>query len=386
MLGNSPFHLALRISMTLKATPLNSAHRAAGAKMVDFGGWDMPVNYGSQIEEHHAVRADVGMFDVSHMCVVDLEGANVRPFLRTLLANNVDKLQVPGKALYSCMLNPQGFVIDDLIVYYFSENWFRLVVNAGTAEKDIAWIAAQNSTTGSAVTITPRRDGANAMALVAVQGPNARARVWQVLPTAQAASEPLKPFNAVIVNDTEFGEVMVARTGYTGEDGFELAFPASRAEALWNALVAAGVKPAGLGARDTLRLEAGMNLYGQDMDESVNPLDAGLAWTVDLVAERDFIGKAALQQMGQKAKFVGLILREKGGVLRAHQKVISATGNLGEITSGTFSPTMQQAIALARVPLEVAIGDTVQVEIRDKKLAATVVKLPFVRTGKILVA
>lgn len=372
--------------MTLKATPLNSAHRAAGAKMVDFGGWDMPVNYGSQIEEHHAVRLDAGMFDVSHMCVVDLEGANVRAFLRGLLANNVDKLQTPGKALYSCMLNPQGGVIDDLIVYFFSENWFRLVVNAGTAEKDIAWINAQNAATGSGVTVTGRRDGANAMALIAVQGPNARAKVWQVLPTTRAASEPLKPFNAVIVKDTAFGEVMVARTGYTGEDGFELAFSASQAGALWNALAGAGVKPAGLGARDTLRLEAGMNLYGQDMDETVNPLDAGLAWTVDLVSERDFVGKAALLQNGQKQQYVGLILREKGGVLRAHQKIISASGNEGEITSGTFSPTMQQAIALARVPMDVAVGDTVHVEIRDKKLAATVVKLPFVRNGKILVA
>jgi aminomethyltransferase len=372
--------------MTLKATPLNAAHRAAGAKMVDFGGWDMPVNYGSQIEEHNAVRLDVGMFDVSHMCVVDLEGANVRPFLRGLLANNVDKLQVAGKALYSCMLNPQGFVIDDLIVYFFNENWFRLVVNAGTAEKDIAWINAQNAATGSALTVTQRRDGANAMALIAVQGPNARARVWQVLPAAQAASEPLKPFNAVIVKDTGFGDVMVARTGYTGEDGFELAFPAAQAEALWNALVAAGVKPAGLGARDTLRLEAGMNLYGQDMDETVNPLDAGLAWTVDLVSERDFIGKAALAAMGQRFQFLGLILREKGGVLRSHQKVVGASGSAGEITSGTFSPSMQQAIALARVPMDVAIGDTVKVEIRDKQLAATVVKLPFVRNGKILVA
>jgi aminomethyltransferase len=372
--------------MTLKTTPLNSAHRAAGAKMVDFGGWDMPVNYGSQIEEHHAVRTDVGMFDVSHMCVVDLEGDNVRAFLRGLLANNVDKLQVAGKALYSCMLNPQGFVIDDLIVYFMNETWFRLVVNAGTAEKDVAWMTAQNAATNSGVTITQRRDGNDPMALIAVQGPNARAKVWQVLPTTQAASEPLKPFNAVIVKDTAFGEVMVARTGYTGEDGFELAFPASQADALWDALVAAGVKPAGLGARDTLRLEAGMNLYGQDMDESVNPLDAGLAWTIDLVSERDFIGKAALKEMGQKAQFVGLILREKGGILRAHQNVISGAGNVGEITSGTFSPSMQQAIALARVPLDVTVGDTVHVEIRDKKLAATVVKLPFVRNGKILVA
>jgi aminomethyltransferase len=372
--------------MTLKATPLNSAHRSLGAKMVDFGGWDMPVNYGSQIEEHHAVRTDAGMFDVSHMCVVDLHGAKARDFLRGLLANNVDKLQVSGKALYSCMLNPEGGVIDDLIVYFFREDWFRLVVNAGTAEKDIAWIRQQNDDSKSGLTITPRRadlsdDG---IALIAVQGPNARARVWQVLPATQAASEAMKPFNVVIVDGTPFGEVMVARTGYTGEDGFEIGVPAAQAEALWNALIAAGVKPAGLGARDTLRLEAGMNLYGQDMDDSVSPLDAGLAWTVDLVSERDFIGKAALQQKGQQQNFVGLILREKGGILRAHQKVVASSGNAGEITSGTFSPSMQQAIALARVPVEVQVGDTVHVEIRDKKLAASVVKLPFVRNGKVL--
>lgn len=373
-------------STTLQVTPLNAAHRALGAKMVDFGGWDMPVSYGSQIKEHDAVRTDAGMFDVAHMCVVDLKGENVRPFLRALLANNVDKLQVPGKALYSCMLKPDGYVIDDLIVYYFSETWFRLVVNASTAVKDVAWIEAQNAAMGTGVTVTPRREANDPIALIAVQGPNARAKVWEVLPTTKAASESLKPFNVVIVPDTAFGEAMVARTGYTGEDGFEIGVPAAHAEALWNALVAAGVTPAGLGARDTLRLEAGMNLYGQDMDETVNPLDAGLAWTIDLVSERDFIGKEALVRMGQNANFVGLILREKGGILRAHQAVMAADGGAGEITSGTFSPSMQQAIALARVPRNVAIGDTVHVVIRDKKLAATVVKLPFVRNGKVLAA
>jgi aminomethyltransferase len=383
----NPYFIARGFFMTLKATPLNSVHRAAGAKMVDFGGWDMPVNYGSQIEEHNAVRSDAGMFDVSHMCVVDLQGANVRAFLRGLLANNVDKLQAPGKALYSCMLNPQGGVIDDLIVYFINEHWFRLVVNAGTAEKDIAWIRERNETSASGLSITPRRAdlSADGIALVAVQGPNARAKFWDTVPAAREASEGLKPFNAAIVKDTPFGELMVARTGYTGEDGFEVGVAATQVEALWNALAAQGVKPAGLGARDTLRLEAGMNLYGQDMDDTVSPLDAGLAWTVDLVSERDFVGKTALQR-GQQQQFVGLILREKGGILRAHQKVVASSGNAGEITSGTFSPTMQQAIALARVPMDVAVGDTVHVEIRDKKLAASVVKLPFVRNGKILAA
>ena len=225
---------------TLKVTPLNAAHRAAGAKMVDFGGWDMPVNYGSQIEEHHAVRADCGMFDVSHMCVVDLRGENVRGFLRGLVANNVDKLQVSGKALYSCMLKPEGTVIDDLIIYFFNENWFRLVVNAGTAEKDVAWMNAHNDANNAGITITQRRDGENAFALIAVQGPNARAKAWQVLPETKTASANIKPFNVVIVADTSFGEVMVARTGYTGEDGFEIAVAADKVHALWNALLVFG--------------------------------------------------------------------------------------------------------------------------------------------------
>jgi len=375
--------------MTLQATPLNAIHRALGARMVDFGGWDMPVNYGSQIEEHHAVRSDAGMFDVSHMCVVDLAGANVRAFLRGLLANNVDKLQTPGKALYSCMLDEKGGVIDDLIVYFFAEDRFRLVVNASTAPTDIEWIQARNAVTGSGVTITPRRAdnapaGVQPLAIVAVQGPNARAKVWSTFPSTQP-SDALKPFNAITVQDPAIGEIMVARTGYTGEDGFELVVPAENVAAVWEKLDAAGVRPAGLGARDTLRLEAGMNLYGQDMDLHTSPLDAGLAWTVDLQSERDFTGKSALLAAGQKSMFAGLILRDKGGVLRAHQTVITVTGN-GETTSGTFSPTLSQSIAFARLPLGTQIGENVEVEIRGRKLAATVVKLPFVRNGKALVS
>ena len=359
----------------LKTTPLNAVHRAAGARMVDFGGWDMPVNYGSQIEEHHAVRRDAGMFDVSHMQVVDVTGPASREFLRMALANNVDKLKQPGKALYTCMLNHEGGVIDDLIVYFFREDFFRLVVNAGTADKDIAWFEALNQRFNRAVKIQPRRE----FAIIAVQGPNAREKVWKVLASARHVSQDLKPFNAA-----QIGEITVARTGYTGEDGFELVFPAVQVEALWNQLVAAGVKPCGLGARDTLRLEAGMNLYGQDMDDSVSPLDAGLAWSVDLQSGRDFVGRQALVDRGQKQQFVGLVLLDKGGVMRAHQKVITARGE-GEISSGTFSPTMNQSIALARIPLGVEIGTTVQVAMRDKSLAAKVVKPPFVRNGKILI-
>ncbi|ALS66356.1 glycine cleavage system aminomethyltransferase GcvT [Pandoraea apista] len=365
----------------LKRTPLNDTHRAAGARMVDFGGWDMPVNYGSQIEEHNAVRTDAGMFDVSHMCVVDLHGPSCREFLRYAVANNVDKLQTPGKALYTCMLNPSGGVIDDLIIYFIAEDWFRVVVNAGTADKDLAWLGQLNAHGDYSLTITPRRD----LSIVAVQGPNARAKVWQAVPGSQAASEALKPFNAAFAKDTAFGELMIARTGYTGEDGFEVIVNADHVVALWNALVAAGVRPAGLGARDTLRLEAGMNLYGQDMDDDVSPLDAGLGWTVEKESERTFVGKDSLLARGQTWRFAGLVLDGKGGVLRAHQVVATEAGD-GEITSGTFSPSLQQSIAFARLPKGVPDGATVHVQIRDKQLPARVVKLPFVRHGKAVVA
>jgi aminomethyltransferase len=365
-------------------TPLHAAHLALKARMVDFGGWDMPVNYGSQIDEHHAVRTGAGMFDVSHMRVVDFSGSRAREFFRYAIANNVDKLTVPGKALYSCLLNAQGGVIDDLIVYFFADDHFRTVVNASTADKDIAWFRQLNADGGFGLTITPRQD----LAIVAVQGPNARAKVWQVLPATRAATEAIKPFNAVQFAGTAFGDVMLARTGYTGEDGFEVIVPATHVEALWNALMGEGVKPAGLGARDTLRLEAGMNLYGQDMDETVSPLDAGLAWTVDLSdANRAFVGRQALEANGSKARLVGLILQKEngraGGVLRAHQKVVTPEGE-GEITSGTFSPSMQESIAFARVPSGVKPGDIVHVLIRDRQLPASVVKLPFVRNGRVL--
>jgi aminomethyltransferase len=384
--------------MTLKQTPLNSVHRAMGAKMVDFGGWDMPVNYGSQIEEHHQVRNDCGMFDVCHMRVVDAKGEGVRAFLRYLLANNADKLTLPGKALYSAMLRPDGGVIDDLIIYFMTEQWFRIVVNAGTADKDIAWMKQQASEfhrhlpTGEvAVALSPASGGKldrgapqltitsrDDLSMIAVQGPNARTKVWRVLPQTKALTETLQNFQAV-----DCGEYFVARTGYTGEDGFEVMLPKANVVAFWNALHKAGVKPIGLGARDTLRLEAGMNLYGHDMDETITPLEAGMAWTVDLKSDRDFIGKAALLANPPTRKLVGLVLLDRG-VLRDHQKIHTTQGE-GEITSGSFSPTLEKSIALARVPNGVQIGDTVQVAIRDKILAAKVVKYPFARNGKGLI-
>jgi aminomethyltransferase len=359
--------------MSLKQTPLNAAHRAMGAKMVDFGGWDMPVNYGSQIDEHHQVRNDVGMFDVSHMRVVDMKGAGVRGFLCYLLANNVDKLTIPGKALYSTMLLDDGGVIDDLIVYFMTEEWFRIVVNAGTADKDIAWMKKQAAQQAPNLNIADHPE----LAMIAVQGPNARAKVWEALPGSKDLTEKLAPFSAA-----EMGAMFIARTGYTGEDGFEVMIPAKAAPMFWATLAEKGVKPIGLGARDTLRLEAGMNLYGQDMDENINPLEAGLAWTVDLKSERDFIGKAALLAKPTTRKLIGLVLLDRG-VLRSHQKIVTTHGD-GEITSGSFSPTLEKSIALARVPNAVQIGDEVQVEI-DKLLNAKVVKYPFARNGKGLI-
>lgn len=360
-------------------TILNATHRALGAKMVDFGGWDMPIHYGSQLDEHHQVRRDAGMFDVSHMTVVDLHGVRTRDFLRRLVANSVDKLKVSGKALYTCMLNPRGGVIDDLIIYFMpteagDDSFFRLVVNASTRDKDLAWITDQAKSFD--VVVTERPD----FAMIAVQGPDARDKVLSLLSDAgRAVATRLGKFAAAEVDG-----MFVARTGYTGEDGFEIMLPESQAVAFWNRLLDAGVKPAGLGARDTLRLEAGMNLYGQDMDEDVSPYEAALAWTVALDTGRDFIGRAVLEQQkahGAPRHMIGLVMDEKG-VLRHGQKVLTANGD-GEILSGTFSPTLGKAIAFARVPA----GDpgAVHVDIRGKDVPVRVVKFPFVRDGASLV-
>jgi aminomethyltransferase len=354
-------------------TPLYDTHVTAGAKMVDFAGWDMPIHYGSQLEEHHIVRSDAGMFDVSHMRAVDVQGCDAQAWLRKLIANDVAKQTLPGKALYSCLLREDGGVIDDLIVYFFTPNRYRIVVNAGTADKDIAWMLKQAA--GFNVAVTPRPE----FAMIAIQGPNARQKFWAAFPETKAASEGLIVFQA-----TEWSDWLIARTGYTGEDGFEITLPATEAVAAWNKLRTAGVAPIGLGARDTLRLEAGMNLYGQDMDESICPLEAGLTWTVDLKdAGRNFIGRKALEAWKTTRQFLGLLLVDRG-VLRAHQQVITKQG-IGDITSGTFSPSLQRSIALARLPMGVQIGDEVEVEIRDKRLKARVVKPNFVRHGKALI-
>ena len=360
-----------------KQTVLYAKHQAMGAKLVPFGGWDMPLHYGSQLEEHHQVRRDAGMFDVSHMTVVDLKGPGVKPYLRHLLANDVDRLKSAGKALYSCMLNERGGVVDDLIVYYLHDEWYRLVVNAATTEKDLAWMETQSSQ--YELVITPRRD----LAMIAVQGPNAREKTLPLLSAElQASGAGLKPFNAVAD-----GEWFLARTGYTGEDGFEIMLPADQAAGFWQRLSEAGVAPCGLGARDTLRLEAGMNLYGSDMDEDSSPLESGLGWTIAWdPEERQFVGRSVLERQRtdkQKKKFVGLVLTGRG-VLRNHLKLFSGQQQIGEITSGGFAPTLERSIAFARVSPE--IGESCEVEIRGKRVEAQVVKPPFVRQGKAVVA
>jgi aminomethyltransferase len=359
-----------------RETPLFGLHQELGARIIDFGGWQMPLQYGSQIGEHHAVRRAAGVFDVSHMCVVDLSGARVRALVGRLLANDVTKLTTSGQALYSCMLNERGGVRDDLIAYYMSDSWYRLVVNAGTRDKDLAWIRDQARTFG--VEVRERTD----LAMLAVQGPEARAKAAQLLAGADAAAAlALGSFFG-----RELGSWFVSRTGYTGEDGFEIMMPARDAEPAWRSLNSLGVASCGLGARDTLRLEAGLNLYGNDMDEGTQPFESGLGWTVALEPRgRDFIGRAALEAVaagGSPRKLVGLLLEDRG-VLRSHQKVLVAGLGEGEITSGTFSPTLERSIAFARVPA--ATADKVQVDVRGKLLSARVVKPPFVRAGKSLV-
>ena len=357
-----------------KRTPFYDLHLKANAKIVDFAGWDMPLHYGSQLQEHHQVRQQAGMFDVSHMGVVDLQGNDVAPYLRHLLANNIDRL-TPGKALYTCMLNEQGGVIDDLIVYKIADDFYRLVINAGTRDKDIQWMKKQRGQ--FAFTLKERTD----LVMLAVQGPSARTIIASLFQKQAEELQNLKPFNFMTVNDW-----FIACTGYTGEDGYEIILPAGDASATWQSLQEKGVFPCGLGARDTLRLEAGLNLYGADMNETVTPLESNLAWTVAMEpSDRHFIGRGALEkqlQDGIKHRLVGLVL-EGPGIIRNHQTVLMNGDGSGEVTSGGYSPTLEKSIALARVPA--GTGTHCSVEIRNKNIPAMVVNPPFVRKGKKMV-
>lgn len=355
----------------MRQTPLYQAHVDAGARLVDFAGWEMPINYGSQIDEHHAVRQASGMFDVSHMCPVEVRGPQSRSLLLKLLANDVGKLTEPGKALYSCMLNDNGRIIDDLICYYLAEDHFRVVVNAGTREKDLAWMKS------CAADFDAEVEGMSDYGMIAVQGPEARGRMLDLMsPDLRPGAEALEPFYAA-----QCGDLFIARTGYTGEDGFEVIAPAAGARPLWDALLSSGVKPCGLGARDSLRLEAGMSLYGQDMDEMVTPLESGLGWTVAMNDDRSFIGRPALEaqkEHGLAHRLTGVVLAGRG-VLR-HDQIVRTGQGEGVLTSGGFSPTLQRAIGLARLP--VGEDQQCEVEIRGRWLPAHLVRPPFVRFGK----
>lgn len=351
-------------------TPLHQAHLDLGARMVDFAGWTLPIRYGSLVEEHQAVREHAGMFDVSHMTVVDIEGPDARAALRYLLSNDVDRIAEDGQAVYGCMLDDDGGIIDDLITYRIEDGFYRLVVNAATRQDDLDWINARLDDFD--VRIVERDD----LAMIAVQGPDAIDIVVRI--TGAPALENLKPFRSLL-----HGDLFIARTGYTGEDGCEIILPGDLADALFRELADNDVRPCGLGARDSLRLEAGLNLYGQDMDRSTTPLESNLAWTVALdPADRDFIGRAALEakkKAGLERKLVGLVL-EAGGVPRSGARVVTPHGD-GVVTSGGFGPTVERPVAMARLP--VAAEGNVEVELRGRRLAARIVKLPFVRKGRI---
>lgn len=371
-------------------TPLYQSHVDSSGKMVDFSGWELPIHYGSQIDEHEAVRTDAGMFDVSHMVVVDVSGSQSKAWLQKLLANDVNKLKTVGKALYSPMLNDNGGIIDDLIVYLSNEEEtaYRIVSNAATRDKDMAQF--EKVAKDFDVKLNERLD----LAMIAVQGPNAISKLIQVKPDWQETVAGLKPFVGADLSDIEGDNWFVAKTGYTGEDGVEVIMPNDAAPEFFELLKKNGVKPAGLGARDTLRMEAGMNLYGHDMDDNVSPYECNMGWTLALKDDRDFIGREALVNNRQASKDnnkamkqVGLLMTARG-VLREGMTVTINQGTdheqTGIITSGTFSPSLKNSIAIARVPANVTKDDAVQIDLRGKGkfVDVRVIDLPFVRNGK----
>ncbi|MCC3344993.1 glycine cleavage system aminomethyltransferase GcvT [Psychrobacter sanguinis] len=375
---------------TLQRTPFYQSHLDNNGKIVDFSGWELPIHYGSQIDEHEAVRTDAGMFDVSHMVITDIEGSQAKAWLQKLLANDVAKLKTVGKALYSGMLNEEGGIIDDLIVYLMNEEetQYRIVSNAATRDKDLANF--NKVAEGFEVTLTERPE----LAILAIQGPNAVAKLKQAKPTWSETLEGLKPFVGADLTDIEANDWFVARTGYTGEDGVEVILPGDSAEEFYKLMLENDIKPAGLGARDTLRMEAGMNLYGHDMDDTISPYECNMGWTLALKDDRDFVGRDALVAKRQQAKDDGTAMKQVGllletrGVLREGMTVTINQGTdketTGIITSGTFSPSLKQSIAIARIPADITNEDKVQVDLRGKGkfVDVRVLKLPFVRNGE----
>jgi aminomethyltransferase len=364
----------------LKHTPLFETHRRLGARLVEFGGWEMPVQYSGIIEEHRAVRERAGMFDVSHMGEFRVEGPGALDFLQSLVPNDVARLAV-HQALYTQLCRPSGGTVDDLLIYRLGENAYMTVVNAGTMEKDWAWFTGYAAGHDDVI-LTNISDQ---IALIAVQGPLAE-HILQGLtemPLAEIAYYHFRPGTVSGI------ECLISRTGYTGEDGFELYGPPERAAELWDAVLAAGqphgLLPAGLGARDTLRLEAGYCLYGHELTDDITPLEAGLGWSVKLNKGADFIGRQALadeKQNGLPRKLVGIELSERG-VPRAGYPILRDGQVTGEVTSGTMSLTFNRPVALGYVPpADAAPGTSLAIEIRGKAVPAVVVALPFYKRPK----
>jgi len=358
----------------LRRTPLADAHVALGGKMVDFGGWYMPVQYTSLVEEHQAVRERAGLFDVSHMGEVRVRGKETLAFLSYLTVNDPTKLE-DGQAQYTAMATKEGTVVDDLLIYRFSQDECLLVINAANQEKDFQWM--KHHAKGFDVQLT---DESDATGQIAIQGPKALKILQKIAAPGLSNIEYYRFRNEVI----DGVPVLVSRTGYTGEDGFECYLPAEHTGDLWSKLLEAGKEvnllPCGLGARDTLRLEARMHLYGQDMDETTTLLEANLGWITKLKKDQDFLGKAALLQQrdsGVTRKLVGFELEDRG-IARHGYPVEEAGEEVGHVTSGTHSPTLKKSIGLAYVPLSLSKpGNTFQIRIRNKLVSAVVVKGPF---------
>lgn len=358
----------------LRTSPLHAAHLAVGARMTALSGWEMPADYGDAIAEHQAVRQAAGVFDVSHLVTLEISGAGATPFLRELLANDVATLKRPGSTLYSCLLDDDGCILDDLIVHRISDGEFRLVANAGNAERDVRWMRQRIAQSGANVSLGTRND----LALFAIQGPQAIDRAMRAVPELNTSRGIPAPFLAVRLSD-----LFIARTGFTGEDGLEVGVPIYRAEAMWEGLLKAGVRPCGLTARNTLRLEAGFRQYGQDMNDGNTPLDVGLVRTIDFSdPERDFVGRQALEDKPWIACTMGLVF--DAAEPETHMPVITPRGT-GVTTSAVWSPTLGTGIAFAHLPQGTQAGETVEIALRGERIAARVVEPPFVRDGKPLV-
>jgi aminomethyltransferase len=362
----------------LRKTPLNARHRASSARMMPFAGWDMPIEYSGIVNEHLAVRTRAGLFDVSHMGEIEIAGKDALAAVQRVSSNDASKLQV-GQAQYSGLLTPAGTYVDDMIVYRMAPSHFMLVVNASNAAKDFAWISEQIKVAGDAALV----DSSSRYALIAIQGP-ASAEVLQPLSTVEL--HELQPFSFAHGHVAD-ARVMVARTGYTGEDGFEIFMPPNMAEAVWRGLLESGrsvdIVPVGLGARDTLRLEAAMRLYGNDIDESTTALEAGLGWTLGW--NTDFIGRDALREQkeqGVARKLVGFEMVDRG-IARHGYQVMRGAKPVGVVTSGTHTPFLKKAIGMAYVPTDMApAGTEIDIDVRGRVSRARVVPLPFYKRTK----